>query len=96
MANTAKKQTSIPGTEPKSIKEIDTAAEAYVEARDERMKLTEREVEAKQNLIRVMEKHDLSTYRDESADPPLLVIVEESVAKVKVRRESEDDDGGED
>lgn len=94
MAKT-KKQTSIPGTEPKSITEVDTAAEAYVEARDERMALTEKEVEAKGNLLRVMEKHDLTTYRDESADPPLLVIVVPGESKVKVRREAEDDEAGE-
>jgi len=94
MANTAKKQTHIPGTEPKSIKEVDTAAEAYVEARDERMALTEKEVEAKDALINVMKKHDLSVYRDDEADPPLVVTIIPGVDKVKVSRVTDGDDVG--
>ena len=95
MARTAtKKQTSIPGTEPKSITEVDTAAEAYVEARDERMALTEKEVEAKDALINVMKKHDLSVYRDDEADPPLVVTIIPGVDKVKVSRVTDGDDVG--
>ena len=36
----AKRQQEIPGAERQTIKEIDDAAEMYVEARDKRMKLT--------------------------------------------------------
>lgn len=74
------------GTEKKSIKEVDSAAEAYVEVRDERMKLTEREVEARDVLLAVMQKHKLDLYRDDDAAPPLLVTIIEGDAKVKVSR----------
>ncbi len=89
-----KKQLQIAGTEKKSIKEVDAAAEAYVEARDERMQLTEREVEARDALITVMKKHKLDLYRDDDAAPPLLVTLIAGEDKVRVSRiddgESED------
>jgi len=54
-----KKQTELPGMERKTIREVNDAAEAYVDARDERMRLTEKEVERKQALISAMQKHEL-------------------------------------
>ncbi len=91
MAKT-KKQLQIAGTEKKSIKEVDLAAESYVEARDERMKLTEKEVEARDSLLAVMQKHKLDLYRDDDASPPLLVTIIEGDAKVKVSRLDDDSD----
>lgn len=72
----AKKQLEIVGTERPSNKEVDLAAEEYVEQRNKRMKLTEKEKDAKTALIAVMKKHKLNVYRDESADPPLTVTLE--------------------
>lgn len=86
------KQQRIPGTEGKSIKEIDDAAEHYVEQRDKRMKLTEKEVEAKKSLADVMAKHKLAIYRDDSASPPLVVMLTEGDAKIKVTRADEEND----
>jgi len=90
-----KRQQSIPGTEPESIKELDDAAESYVEARDERIAKLEVEVEAKEALVRVMKKHKLEVYRDESASPPLTVTLTPGADKVKVTAaaEGDDDDG---
>jgi hypothetical protein len=76
--------------EKKSIKEVDLAAEAYCEARDERMKLTEKEVEARDSLLAVMQKHKLDLYRDDDASPPLLVTIIAGDAKVKVSRIDDD------
>lgn len=95
MAKT-KRQSEIPGTERHKIAEVNTAAEAYVEARDARMKKTESEVETRDALIAVMEKHKLTTYRDDDAAPPLVITVTPGQAKVKVRREDEEDEGGDD
>lgn len=92
MAKT-KKQSALPGMERKSIKELDAAAEAYVEARDERMKLTEKEVEFKEALVAVMKKHDLQVYKDEDAEPPLIVTLTPGVDKVKVTRANDEDAG---
>jgi hypothetical protein len=71
----SKRQARIPGTEPKRIKEVGDAAEAYVDMRDKRMKLTEKESEAKLSLIEVMKKHGLTVYKDEDAAPPLVVTL---------------------
>lgn len=46
-----------PGVSRPKIKAIETAAADYVIDRDKRMKMTEKEVAAKKNLITVMEKH---------------------------------------
>lgn len=95
----AKKQTSIKGTEPKSIKEIDDAAEAYVDKRDHRMKLTEHESDAKQALIALMRKHKIDVYKVEEFDPPVMIVLKPGKDGVKVTEieegadnEEEDDD----
>lgn len=92
MAAKTKKQLQIAGTETKAIKEVDSAAEAFVEARDERMALTEREVEAREALIAVMNKHKLDVYLDDDATPPLLVTLIQGEDKVKISKVSEGDE----
>lgn len=93
----ARRQTQIPGTEDREIKEVNAAAEAYVTQRDKRMKLTEKEVEAKEALIAVMKKHGLTVYRDDEAAPPLIVTLTPGKDKVKVTEAGgdEEEDGGE-
>jgi hypothetical protein len=91
MART-KKQLPIPGTEKETIKEVDSAAEAYVEARDERIRLTDKEVDAKDALVTVMKKHKLDVYRDENAVPPLIVTLIPGEDKVKVSRAKDEED----
>lgn len=81
------KQTNIPGTERKSIAEIDEAAEAYRDARDERMKLTEEERETHEALLEVMKRHgvtDRYVYVDDDGDE--LEVSVADVVKVKVRK----------
>jgi len=71
----AKRQQEIPGTERKSIKEVDDAAEVYRTARDVRIKKSKIEKEKKNDLVQVMVKHGLSVYRDDNAVPPIVVTV---------------------
>lgn len=80
----ARRQQRIPGTEGPKLKEVNTAAENYAEQRDKRMKMTEKEVEAKEALIAAMQKHKIEIYRDEDVDPPLIVTLIPGKAKVKV------------
>lgn len=87
-----RKQMDIPGTEQPGIKEIDDAAEAYVDARNARMKKTEKEVEAKTALITVMKKHNKLVYRDDGQDPPLVVTLV-SKDNIKVTEVEAGDDG---
>lgn len=46
-----------PGAGPVRIPDIDDAAENYVKARDARMRLTRREVETKDALIKTLKDH---------------------------------------
>lgn len=53
-----------PGVSPVRIPSLDRYAAAYVEVRDERMELTQREVKAKRALAADMHKHE-----DKTRDP---------------------------
>lgn len=88
------KQQRIPGTErPDVHQDIEKAAAAYVEARDERMMLTKREVETQAKLLTAMKAHGLSKYRCDSEDLEVEVVPEAEKAKVrKVAPPAEDSD----
>lgn len=92
----AKKQLEIPGTEAPSIPEVEDAAEAYVKARDSRMRLTEKEVAAKINLTQVLLAHEAElapgengtkTYRYDDE----IVILSSGKRNVKVKTAHDDD-----
>jgi len=86
------KQATIPGTNGKAITEIDRAAEAYVEIRNKRMKLTTKEVEAQATLVAAMQKHKLSAYRCTSTDE-LLDVTLVSISKAKVKSPKDEEAG---
>lgn len=75
----------LPGLEPVVIPELDRLAEAYVETRNSRMKLTEQEVQEREALVATMRKHQQTVYRVEDGGDPLIVTLTET-AKVQVRR----------
>lgn len=79
------KQGYFEGMEPPSIKEIDRAAERYVDIRDERMALTPVEVKSKDALHALMKKHELKTYEFDG----YIVSVEPSEETVKVAKKKE-------
>jgi hypothetical protein len=87
-----KRQPSLPTMEKKSLKDVDAAAERYCEIRDKRMRLTEDEIEARDVLLRAMQKHGLDSYVDEEASPPLEVRVVPGDLRVKVTRIDEADE----
>lgn len=64
------KQANLPGMEDRRIKDIHSAAESYVAVRDERMRLTTEEVEAKKKLGEAYEEaqHDELQLRRASGD----------------------------
>lgn len=95
-----KEQTEIPGMEAPKIKEIERAAAKYVDARDARMKLTEKEVAAKAALIEVCKEHESEmgvngdgqkVYRYDD----MLVVLTDKL-NVKVRTAVEDSNPDED
>jgi hypothetical protein len=95
------KQQEIPGTESPKIKEIEVAAEAYVDVRDKRMRLTEKEVTAKTNLIQVVQDHAKELSADKDGRPcyrfdDLIVILKPGKTNVKVRHFDADPEEGDD
>lgn len=93
----SRKQERLPGTEGKQHKDIDAAAEAYVEKRDKRMALLKEEVDLKGVLLAAMKKHELDIYRNDDFAPPLLVTVMPGEEKVKVKKlDGDDEDEGTD
>ena len=90
------KQIAIPGTTQKAVKEIDQAAEAYVDVRDKRMKLTTKEVEAQATLVAAMQKHTLLAYRCTSTDEPLdVTMVTKTKARVRGPKDEDTDEEAE-
>lgn len=83
------KNNPLPGLEQKKIAEITKAAEAYVEVRDPRMDLTRKEHDKKGELIQLMKKHGLTSYRDD--DLSIELIPGKDTLKVKVGAEPEED-----
>ena len=59
-------QQFIPGAEPERNEAIHQPAYLYRKARDARMKLTEKEVEAKDKLLEAMKAEKLEVYNDPS------------------------------
>lgn len=95
------KQNEIPGTERQQIQEIDDAAETYQDAKKKRMKLTEKESEAKIALIAVLRKNKVDVYRDDNASPPLLITLKPgkdgvTVSEVENDEGADGEDGSED
>ena len=83
MATKRPKQTEIAGIERKVHKDVRDAAEEYVDARDERMELTEKETATKATLMAAMKKHGLSKYIDEEAEIVVEVVPSDETVKVR-------------
>lgn len=89
MAKTKRpRQGQIPGTEPPRVQEVEEAADTYVAARDERMRLLKDETKLADRLLFVMREHSLRVYEFDGQTVSL-----DTTEKVRVRRKKE---GGED
>jgi hypothetical protein len=78
------KQSHIEGTEPPRVPAIDKLAVAYQEVRDERIELTEQEVDQRSKLLVAMREHKLDRYQLPDSDVEVVVLAGED--KVKVRK----------
>lgn len=74
------RQQRIKGTEQESIPGLDAAIEEYVEIRDKRMRLTEKEIEARTALEELMRQNKKKTYKHDGYIAEL-----QSTEKAKVR-----------
>jgi hypothetical protein len=77
------KQTRIPGTEQNLIKEIVDAADVYEELRDERLEVLKKEGDAKNELLAVMKKNNLTSYNYENKE---ITITEKEDIKVTSKK----------
>ena len=86
-----KKQAALPGMEELGdIPEIEEAALDYASIRDERMKLTEKEVELKGALLEAMRKHKRMKYASE--DLTIERVSGKETIKVKVKKDKSEEE----
>ena len=84
------KNKDLPGMENHSgIPELDELGMEYAEIRDERIALTEREVELKGRLLEMMKKHGKKSYIRK--DIEIRIVPSEEKVKVKIKKEKSSD-----
>jgi hypothetical protein len=94
------RQQTIPGTEAKIPAAVRAAGDAYVEEAAQTAQAKKKADEAKAVLLAAMTKHGVETFRDDDADPPVIVsrTLREGIKVTKVRKKTENHDeadGGE-
>lgn len=94
----APKQARIPGTDGPDIPEVNAAAELYQHNKKNRMRWSKKEKEAKVALIGAMRKANLTSYRDNDANPPLYITLNDksdvTVDELNPEAESDEEEGG--
>lgn len=88
------RQTEVPGTERQVNKKVAKAGATYVDQRDKRMGETKKEKEVKDALIATMREEKVKIYRDDEADPPVLITLSNKYDVKVTRIGSDDDDAG--
>lgn len=83
-------QTDLPGMEDREINDLQFSALEYAKIRDKRMKLSQEEVELKQELLALMKKHHRKTYNYNGVE--VNVVTEEETVKVRIHKPEEDDE----
>jgi hypothetical protein len=83
-----------PGVAPEQFKDIESIADDYVEVRDERMTLTNREVTLRTALGQVMHEHSLTVYRYDGFEVTVKPPEGEKVSVKKIKEEPDDDGEG--
>lgn len=81
----------LPEMEPSRNAEIERAAAAYVEIRDQRMSLTKEEVGRKNRLMAAMKDANEKTY--ETEDGLIVEITHKDVEDVRVRQPKDEANG---
>lgn len=84
------RQARLPGTEDSAINAIEKAAFRYIEARDERMQLTEAEVAAKQDLLDEMHRANKDHYQRGALT--VDIVVESETVKARLKKVVDADD----
>lgn len=86
------KNVGLPGID-RAIKELEDAAEAYAEIRDQRQALNSDESKLKASVLGLMKKHGKTVYQRGAIT--ITLVTEEETVKVRVRKavDDEDEDG---
>lgn len=83
----AKKQPrtgSLPGLEDHAIRALDNAAAEYADIRDQRMALTNQEVDLKSRALKLMKKYGKTTYKHNGVSIEIVAGDESIKVKVKI------------
>lgn len=83
------RQILLPEMEADRLRDVEEAADDYVEVRDTRMAWTKKEIAASQRLMEVMKEHKLTNY--DAADYVVRIDVS-ATEKVKVKAKKHDED----
>jgi hypothetical protein len=79
----------LPGMEDPQIEELEDGAREYANIRDDRMKLTTAEVDAKAELLSLMKKHKKETYNHDGVEVKL--VHEKESVKVRIKKDKDED-----
>lgn len=96
------RQQTIPGTETKIPAAVRAAGDAYVSEAAKTARAKKKSDEAKAVLIAAMQKNEIETFRDDEADPPVIISatlrhgIRVSKLKKNDNGEDEADEGAED
>jgi hypothetical protein len=85
------RQQQLPEMEDRAIEALEEKAQEYVEARDERMGLSKKEVEVKGQLLQLMKAHKREHYKRGPIE--INIVHEKENIKVKVKAAGDDEDG---
>ena len=86
----AKRQLRIAGTERKTIADVEEAAEAYREVRDQRMALTKQAADKQAALVEAMKRHKLTEYKFDDDEGNELTVTFDVKEKAKVKKAKDD------
>lgn len=79
-----RRQGQLPGMEEPRNPEVEHAAELYHQDMTARVGMSNKEKVSKANLIAVLKKHGLPSYRDSHAVPPIMITLKPGKEGVKI------------
>ena len=84
------KQARLPGVEDPEIEELVETAEKYADVRDKRIALSAQEGAIKQELLALMHKNKKRHYQHAGVE--IDVVAEDETVRVRIKKESDDED----
>ena len=79
-----RRQGEFDGMAPPRNTEVENAAELYHQDMKARVALSNKEKVSKADLIKVMRKHQIESYRDSTAVPPIMITLKPGKDGVKI------------